>query len=377
MNPKSSFLAVAAILIVASGARAQSSAPPAARLRQAGAALQRQTIVSQRALEGLDQKIRKTRQGAPGVGPSLDWLSSAIARQKFIQRLKEAGAGLSAAQKGLSQFDGGCKGLTAAGWEPVIAADRQMARAIQDLRKIRADLVKLHNARLGETALRPLIRRLEGGDTGQALVLEALIKATQERLNSSASSLQKGLAATDLEKAGRLLEAHNAYCKVRVQPAAPQNFVGMSGGLVDSEKVEQGIEIVGTAKDMKSKIKEIKSLIKSTPMRTGALGQPVKGGNLFLQIFGEDIKDIVLAELGDSNAYARHIGRELDERLDGTLGNAYTHAGQGDLQVNDAGQVYDRDGNFVGTLDESGHVVPSERALRGYNPSFNWLVPKK
>jgi hypothetical protein len=244
---------------------------------------------------------------------------------------------------------------------------------------IRSDLARLHHANLGETALRSYIQRFyQQRDSAQAHQLEAHIVLVQKKLSGAGASLQKGLAAKGLEKAGRLMDDHQDFCKAKMFVQQP-SMVAASDGLIDGEKVEQGLKIVKDTKDVKKKAEEIKKMIKNqSPMRQGALGKPATGNALFLSVFGEDIKDIILAELGDSNAYARHVGRSLYERIGGSLESTYAYGGQSDLLVNDIGQVYDKNNNFLGTLDvQSGIVVPSEKALSGYKPMFQFLSPDK
>lgn len=370
-----SFVIAAALAAVPVWPQPMDSPSPVLRLRQGAQTLQRRAIVSQRVLERLQAKIQKTKQEVPSAAATVAWIGSTIEKKGVLKKLKEEGALLAGAQKGLAKL-GGCQGLTTDQWKPIVAADESVAQSVNNLKLVRADLQSLQKAKLGQSVLTLYIKQLNAKNPEQARALQSLLESVQSGLSGAAGSLENGLAEPGLAQVGRLSKAHIAYCESRTQPAPTvPNFVAASGGLVDSGKVEEGFKIISDAKDVRSKVKELKSLIKSTPLRTGTLGKPATGGGLFAQIFGEDIKDSILAEFGDSQAYARHVGRQLDERLAGTLANLYVQGGKGDLLVNDAGQVYDQEGRFLGTLDLDGRVVPSQQALQGYNPTFRWIAP--
>lgn len=355
MNHKSKTLVSALICLATMNAWPQQPSAPASpvlRLRKAAIALRQNGVAAEKTLQRLDVKVPKNKQ----LG-------------KILQSLKKTNVDLFSAQKALSKFDGRCAGLKIDDWKPIIAADQQIAQSVQNLKKIRTDLALLQKAQLGPGAA---------------------LKTAQNSLNSSAAYLQQGLAAEGLAGAGRLLEAHNAYCKVQdknksqlnlssaIQTPRPAAETIKRGNLTSHNNAEKGIEVFKDAKETVKKAKEAVKVARAVAKgKAGGLGDSASGTSLFWQIFGDDIKDLVLAELGDSDAYAHHVGKQLDERLAGTLGNAYAHGGQGDLLVNDAGQVYDKNKTFLGTLDENGHVVPAAQALRDYNPTFHWINSEK
>lgn len=395
MNHKPMLLSVAVISIAASSAWSQPAQSPVVRLRKAVLVLQSQASMAEKTLQGLDAKIKKAKQTAPSAARSLDWIGSAISGKKVLRRLQETKASLLAAQKGLSKFDGGCQGLTAAGWEPVIAADQQLAQAVQGFKKIKTDLVQLHNAKLWESALNPIIKQLGGKSPDQAQALQALLKVGQDSLAGSAASLQKGLEAKDLAGAGGLLKAHNAYCK-----AQSQKLLNSASKAGDQRKTQQSTEPrqpVVVANPIRSMVKNLiktttgggKSIPKTPPVPldarellkalrtgpTGGMAEPATGTALFLYIFGESITNIVLAGLGDREAYAREVGRSLYERIPGSLENAYTHQNNGDLGINELNEVVDKNNVVLGTIDKDGRVVPSAEALKGYKPWIDWLGP--
>lgn len=377
-------LLISLIGFPACSAWSQTPQSPAARLRQAAGALQRQMIVSQRTLEGLEIKIQKAKQDAPNAAASLDWINSSIASKKVLPRLRETQAGLAKAQKSLSQWNGGCQSLMAAQWEPIIAADQRMAQTVKDAKKIKADLVNLHNAKLGEKALNPLLNQLGGKSPDQAQVLRVLIKTIQEKLNGSATSLEKGLALGDWAQAGGLLNAHNAYCKTYQQSQPPK----ITPKVDHQEKVAENVELpqpiptmshsdhVPTPGDFKDVIKTMKGILpKNVKISEGGkTGGVISVGVLAVTSFLTPI----LANSGYQPAVAALISDEILSRMKGRGASIVYTSGKDQLFDNKHFEVVDRNNVIVGTIDKkTGFIIPANWVLDLYEPSNNFLGQNK
>lgn len=217
--------------------------PPVTRLLNAAKTLRRHVIISEKLIYGLETGLPKKKKTVPAATRHLDWISSTIVRKDISGRLKKVSANLLKAQTSLSSVQEKCEGLKIKSWVTVLGADEQLAQDIKTLGKLKTQLEQLQNENLGEKALKNLIQQLKKKDLNQAKDLLALSNAIQTQFSSSAIYLKKGLMAPGLAEAGRLSQAHNAYCKVQapVQPMKAPNLEKNAGNMPRSLQEQKNL----------------------------------------------------------------------------------------------------------------------------------------